>query len=128
MSSERLSRLPTDSTMCEYQRYQKTVFMGGDYYEAKPPPVPPVLPPPKSIPYVNGSSKDRPKAEPQWKPGRRYRSEWSAMTGKPYEKVIEIPMTREAVVEIPTTPPIISANTTVMSYKKVINQTFLATV
>ena len=113
--------------MCEYQRYQKTVFLGGDYYEEKPPPVPTALPP---ITFSNGLNNDKPKAEdkPAWRPGRRYKSEFKTMTGKPYEKVIEIPMTREAVVEIPTTPPIISTNTTVMSYKKVINQTILATI
>lgn len=47
----------------------------------------------------------------------RYRNEMTRIAGKPFEKLIAIPMPKEVR---PSTPPKVLASTTVMSYKQVL--------
>ncbi|CAG2180226.1 unnamed protein product [Oppiella nova] len=98
------------------KRYQKTVFLSTRTHSPSPPSSPPPPPPPPVIPtgaLSHYRSVETNREISGLKYDFRYKSEINKICGKPSEKLIEIPMTRD----VPTKPPI-SSQTTVMSYKK----------
>ncbi len=87
------------------KRYQKTVLFSSTTRPPSPPPSP------SGSEEVHCESDEDLGAKYEF----RYRTELSRKVGKPFEKLIAIPMPKEVC----PTPPI-SSSTTVMSYKKVV--------
>lgn len=91
------------------KRYQKTILLSAREERRSP------SPQLKAITYSNGSEdNDYESNDNQY--NISYKSEVFTYAGKPYEKLIEIPVSKEV---FQTTPPI-SSNTTVMSFKQVL--------
>jgi hypothetical protein len=93
------------------KRYQKTLLLINSIGSRSPSPSPPSSPPPNSVCDEFDSDGEHESVKYDF----RYRNEMTVIAGKPYEKLIAIPMPKEVR---PSTPPI-SSSTTVMSYKQV---------